>query len=158
MSYAMLKAMHITAPNPQTSEWFMMPHLTCSPSIPSCFLGCDKGVKPLRGHFIQRGGKNCLIAAWNNMTCVRSTFTNAHLCKVTLSHCTRHYQHIHIYQSTFVGVIKWIAWTHTQLPWPLITNTSLSVKWGEYLHSWNIYQSLIWQIQPLSKGSLINMV
>lgn len=41
-----------------------------------------------------------------NTTCVRSGFTNAHLCIVTLPDCTQHYWHIHIYQSMYVEVIK----------------------------------------------------
>lgn len=53
----------------------------------------------------------CLIAACDDMTCVRSGFTNARLCTVTLPNCTKHYYHIHIYQSTFVEVIKQVMWS-----------------------------------------------
>lgn len=86
-----------------------------NPPIPAGYLGCDKALTLSEVTLFSRVGKNGLIAAYNNTTCVRPGFTNAHLCTVTLPDCTKHYKHIHIYQSTFVGVIKQVVWTLAQL-------------------------------------------
>lgn len=49
------------------------------------------------------------VVTCNNMTRVGPAFTNAHLCTVTLPDCTKHDKHMHIYQSTFAEVVKWVV-------------------------------------------------